>query len=68
MHKNNNKETKQCNLHSVSGGVDLTGTNNITSVETFNNTTTDTTKMKAGWYSDNFNTYYLDDNGVKHYR
>ena len=47
---------------------DITETSNTTSVQTISNTTTDTTKMKAGWYSYNFNTYYLDYNGVKHYR
>lgn len=34
---------------------------------TNSNTSTDTTTMKAGWYSDNFSTYYLDEKGVKHY-
>lgn len=51
----------------VSGSVDLTGKNNTNSASIIGNTTTDTTMMKAGWYSDNFNTYYLDENGVKHY-
>ena len=52
----------------VSGSVDLTGINSTNSTAIIGNTTTDTTMMKAGWYSDNFSTYYLDDNGVKHYR
>ena len=56
-------ETQALNIPVVSGSVDLTGTNNTNSI-----TTTDTTMMKAGWYSDNFRTYYLDENGVKHYR
>ena len=63
-----NVEIKQLILSGVSGSVDLTGINNTTSAETINNVTTDTTTIKAGWYSDNFNTYYLDDDGVKHYR
>jgi len=61
-------ETQALNIPVVSGSVDLIGTNNTTSIETIGNTTTDTTKIKAGWYSDNFNTYYLDDDGIKHYR
>ena len=52
----------------VSGSVDLTGINSTNSTAIIGNTTTNTTMMKAGWYSDNFSTYYLDDNGVKHYR
>lgn len=62
------EETSKLNIPVVSGSVDLTGINNTTIVETIGNTTTDTTTIKAGWYSDNFNTYYLDDDGVKHYR
>jgi len=31
-------------------------------------TTTSTTIWKGGWVSDNFSTYYLDENMVKHYR
>ena len=31
-------------------------------------TTTNTTIWKGGWVSDNFSTYYLDENMVKHYR
>jgi len=60
-------ETQALNIPVVSGSVDLTGTNNTNSITTIGNTTTDTTMMKAGWYSDNFRTYYLDENGVKHY-
>ena len=60
-------ETQALNIPVVSGSVDLTGTNNTNSITTIDNTTTDTTMMKAGWYSDNFNTYYLNENGVKHY-
>ena len=60
-------ETQALNIPVVSGSVDLTGTNNTDSITTIGNTTTDTTMMKAGWYSDNFRTYYLDENGVKHY-
>ena len=61
-------QTQTFNIPVVSGSVDLTGTNNTNSITTIGNTTTDTTMMKAGWYSDNFRTYYLDENGVKHYR
>ena len=60
-------ETQALNIPVVSGSVDLTGTNNTNSITTIDNITTDTTMMKAGWYSDNFNTYYLNENGVKHY-
>tara|TARA_R110000787_G_scaffold284958_2_gene399394 strand:- start:422 stop:640 length:219 start_codon:yes stop_codon:yes gene_type:complete len=62
------KRNKALLIGGVSGSVDLTRINNTTSAETINNVTTDTTTIKAGWYSDNFNTYYLDDDGVKHYR
>lgn len=31
-------------------------------------TTTDTTIWRGGWVTDNFETYYLDENRVKHYR
>ena len=61
-------ETQALNIPVVSGSVNLTGTNNTNSITTIGNTTTDTTMMKAGWYGDNFRTYYLDENGVKHYR
>ena len=69
MSKEQNLEDKDKALHigGVSGSVDLTGTNTTISVVTIGNATTDTTTIKSGWYSDNFNTYYLDDNGVKHY-
>ena len=61
-------QNQQLDIPVVSGSVDLTGTNNTNSIATLGNTTTDTTMMKAGWYSDNFSTYYLDEDGVKHYR
>lgn len=61
-------QKQQLDIPVVSGSVDLTGTNNTNSITTLGNTTTGTTMMKAGWYSDNFNTYYLDEDGVKHYR
>ena len=67
--KNSKQAEKQAlNIPVVSGSVDLTGMNNTNSTAIIGNTTTDTTTMKAGWYSDNFSTYYLDENGVKHYR
>ena len=66
-HNSQTAETQALNIPVVSGSVDLTGTNNTNSITTIGNTTTDTTMMKAGWYSDNFRTYYLDENGVKHY-
>lgn len=31
------------------------------------NTSTSTIIWKGGWVSDNFSTYYLDENGIKHY-
>ena len=61
-------ETQALNTPVVSGSVDLTGMNNTNSTAIIGNTTTDTTMMKVGWYSDNYSTYYLDENGVKHYR
>lgn len=64
----NEPQNQQLNIAGVSGSVDLTGTNSTNSIATLGNATTDTTMMKAGWYSDNFSTYYLDENGVKHYR
>ena len=39
-----------------------------TSCLSTNETTTSTTIWKGGWVSDNFSTYYLDENMVKHYR
>lgn len=30
-------------------------------------TTNTVTKLSSGWYTDNFYTYYLDENGVKNY-
>ena len=61
-------QTQPSCLGDVSGSVDLTGMNNTNSMVIIGKTTTDTTIMKAGWYSDNFSTYYLDEDGVKHYR
>ena len=61
-----NAQTPLLHIADVSGSVDLTGINSTNSTAIIGNTTTDTTMMKAGWYSDNFSTYYLDDNGVKH--
>lgn len=39
-----------------------------TSCLSTNETTTSATIWKGGWVSDNFSTYYLDENMVKHYR
>jgi hypothetical protein len=39
-----------------------------TSCLSTNETTTSTTIWKGGWVSDNFSTYYLDENMIKHYR
>ena len=49
----NGKEVQnpQLNIPVVSGSVDLTGTNNTNSITTIDNTTTDTTMMKAGCIS-----------------
>lgn len=43
---------------------ELGDSNNISS--TVSNKSTNATTLKAGWYSDNFNTYYLDEGGVRH--
>ena len=64
----NNADCHSLNIAGISGSVDLTGINSTNSTAIIGNTTTDTTMIKAGWYSDNFSTYYLDDSGVKHYR
>ena len=39
-----------------------------TSSITTDKTTTDTTIWKGGYVTDNFHSYYLDENMVKHYR
>ena len=56
------------NMPVVSGSVDLTGTIETTSVVSIGKTTTDTTIWKGGYVTDNFHSYYLDENMVKHYR
>ena len=66
--QSNRAENKALHISSVSGSVDLTGTNNTTIAETIVNATNNTTTITAGWYSDTFRTYYLDNDGVKHYR
>lgn len=51
----------KCTLSSVRGSATVS---NISNKET----TTDTTIWNGGWVTDNFETYYLDKNMVKHYR
>jgi hypothetical protein len=52
---------KQLNISDVSGSA-------TTGCLSTDETTTSTTIWKCGWVSDNFSTYYLDENMVKHYR
>ena len=52
---------QQLNIAGVSGSAT---TSSIISCKT----NTDTTIQKGGYVSDNFHTYYLDENMVKHYR
>ena len=59
---------QQLNIPVVSGSVDLTGTIETTSAVCIGKTTTDTTIWKGGYVTDNFHSYYLDENMVKHYR
>ena len=56
------------NIPVVSSSVDLTGTIETTSAVTIGGTTTDTTIWKGGYVTDNFHSYYLDENMIKHYR
>ena len=52
---NNNKETDKCTLCGVIATI-----NNISTKET-----TGTTIWSGGWITDNFETYYLDDNNER---
>ena len=52
----------------VSGSIDLTGTIETTSAITIGRATTNTTIWKGGYVTDNFHSYYLDENMVKHFR
>ncbi len=61
MNNNKKKETDKCTLSVVSGSATIS---NISTKET----TADTTICSGGWVTDNFETYYLDKNMVKHYR
>ena len=61
-------QKQQLDIPVVCGSVDLTGTTETTSVVTIGGTTTDTTIWKGGYVTDNFHSYYLDENMVKHYR
>ena len=61
-------QKQQLDIPVVSGSVDLTGTIETTSAVTIDGTTTDTTIWKGGYVTDNFHSYYLDENMVKHYR
>lgn len=55
------EQAEQLRKQAVSGSAS-------TSCLSTNETTTSTTIWKGGWVSDNFSTYYLDENMVKHYR
>ena len=46
--------------------ADVSGSATTSSITT-DKTTTDTTIWKGGYVSDNFHSYYLDENMVKHY-
>ena len=65
MSKKKTKLQKHTNspllIASVSGSA-------TTSSITTGKTTTDTTIWKGGYVTDNFHSYYLDENMVKHYR
>ena len=56
-----NDTDKKLHISGVSGSAS-------TSCLSTNETTTSTAIWKGGWVSDNFSTYYLDENMVKHYR
>ena len=65
MSKKKTKLKEQANppllIASVSGSA-------TTSSITIGKITTDTTIWKGGYVTDNFHSYYLDENMVKHYR
>ena len=69
MKNKSKKQTEKLDISSnkllLSGSV--SGSASISCLST-NETTTSTTIWKGGWVSDNFSTYYLDENMVKHYR
>lgn len=54
-------EKKEFTINGVSGSATIS---NISTKET----NTDTTIWGGGWVTDNFETYYLDKDMVKHYR
>ena len=60
MKKNIKKGNYKCTLSGVSGSATIIS--NIT-----NKTTSTDVTWKGGWATDNFGTYYLDENNVKHY-
>ena len=61
-------QKQQLDIPVVSGSVDLTGTIETTSAVCIGKTTTNTTIWRGGYVTDNFRSYYLDENMVKHYR
>jgi hypothetical protein len=62
-----NIQKQQLDIPVVSGSVNLTGIYGITNSLITDKTTTDTTIWKGGYVTDNFHSYYLDENMVKHY-
>jgi len=59
--KNLKENEDQCTLCGVSVSATVSNTLNT-------EVTTDTTIWSGGWVTDNFETYYLDKDMVKHYR
>ena len=68
MKNKNKKQAKKLDISSnkllLSG---VSGSATTSSIVT-NKTTTDTTIWRGGYVTDNFHSYYLDENMVKHYR
>lgn len=48
------------------GSISCSGSISNTTSISVDSLSTSTTIWKGGWVSDNFSSYYLDDNGVKH--
>lgn len=57
------KENEKLNIISVGCRINSI----VTSGKINEGTTTNTMIWKGGWVTDNFNTYYLDENMIKHY-
>lgn len=50
----------------TAGAISCSGSISNTSSISVDSVSTSTTIWKGGWVSDNFSTYYLDENRVKH--